>query len=183
MLKLTDLVCSTNLSILDCDRLRVGCRYSCLTRREDARIWDRPGVVYHRVYFRIRRKKSPAGLFFAGETSKRLSVTLFVARFRGGLVLKAHRLAYHSTLGWRVIKQKRRFVATPYVSLLVVYRTVYGLSANGLFTKLICTQVVTFAASLMTFETILKLTTSQVANFSSCQLLKLSTSQVINFSS
>jgi len=27
-------------------------------------------------------------------------------RFRGGLVFKAHRLVYHSTLGWRVIKKK-----------------------------------------------------------------------------
>jgi len=31
-----------------------------------------------------------------------------VKRFQGGLVLKAHRLVYHSTLGWRVIKKKRR---------------------------------------------------------------------------
>ena len=30
-----------------------------------------------------------------------------VKRFRGGLVFKAHRLLYHSTLGWRVIKKKR----------------------------------------------------------------------------
>jgi len=29
-------------------------------------------------------------------------------RFRGGLVCKAHRLVYHSTLGWRVIKKKKR---------------------------------------------------------------------------
>ena len=29
-----------------------------------------------------------------------------VKRFRGGLVFKAHGLAYHSTLGWRVIKKK-----------------------------------------------------------------------------
>ena len=29
-------------------------------------------------------------------------------RFRGGLVFKAHRLLYHSTLGSRVIKKKRR---------------------------------------------------------------------------
>ena len=29
-----------------------------------------------------------------------------VQRFRGGLVFKAHRLVYHSTLGWRVIKKK-----------------------------------------------------------------------------
>jgi len=29
-----------------------------------------------------------------------------VQRFRGGLVVKAHRLLYHSTLGLRVIKKK-----------------------------------------------------------------------------
>ena len=29
-------------------------------------------------------------------------------RFRGGIVFKAHRLVYHSTLGWRVMKKKRR---------------------------------------------------------------------------
>ena len=29
-----------------------------------------------------------------------------VKRFRGGLVFKAHRLAYHSTLGWGVIKER-----------------------------------------------------------------------------
>jgi len=27
--------------------------------------------------------------------------------FRGGLVFKAHRLVYHSSLGWRVIKKKK----------------------------------------------------------------------------
>ena len=31
-----------------------------------------------------------------------------VQRFRGGLALKAHRLVYHSTLGSRVVKKKRR---------------------------------------------------------------------------
>jgi len=31
-----------------------------------------------------------------------------VQRFRGGLVFKAHRLLYHSALGLRVIKKKRR---------------------------------------------------------------------------
>ena len=30
-----------------------------------------------------------------------------VKPFRGGLVFKAHRLVYHSTLGLRVIKKKR----------------------------------------------------------------------------
>ena len=29
-------------------------------------------------------------------------------RFRGGLVFKAHRLVYHPTLGWRVIKKKKK---------------------------------------------------------------------------
>ena len=29
-------------------------------------------------------------------------------RFRGGLVGKAHRLVYHSTLGWRVIRKKQK---------------------------------------------------------------------------
>ena len=31
-----------------------------------------------------------------------------VQRFRGGLVFKAHRLLYHSTLGLRVIKMKKK---------------------------------------------------------------------------
>ena len=29
-------------------------------------------------------------------------------RFRGGLAFKAHRLVYRSTLGWRVMKKKKR---------------------------------------------------------------------------
>ena len=29
-------------------------------------------------------------------------------RFRGGLVCKAHRLVYDSTLGWRVIQKKKK---------------------------------------------------------------------------
>jgi len=31
-----------------------------------------------------------------------------VKRFRGGLVFKAHRLVYHSTLGLRVMKKKKK---------------------------------------------------------------------------
>jgi len=39
----------------------------------------------------------------------------YVKRFRGGLVFKAHRLLYHSTLGLRVIKKKKSpyYVALP----------------------------------------------------------------------
>ena len=33
-------------------------------------------------------------------------------RFRGGLVSKAHRLLYHSTLGLRVIKKKKKHVSS-----------------------------------------------------------------------
>jgi len=31
-----------------------------------------------------------------------------VGTFRGGLIFKAHRLLYHSALGWRVIRMKKR---------------------------------------------------------------------------
>ena len=31
-----------------------------------------------------------------------------VPELRGGLVIKAHRLVYHSTLGWRGIKKKKK---------------------------------------------------------------------------
>ena len=31
-----------------------------------------------------------------------------VIRFRGGLVFKAHSLVYHSTLGFRVMKKKKK---------------------------------------------------------------------------
>ena len=30
--------------------------------------------------------------------------------FRGGLVFKAYRLVYHSTIGWRVMKKQRRSI-------------------------------------------------------------------------
>ena len=40
-----------------------------------------------------------------------------VKRFRGGLVFKAHRLLYHSTLGLRVIKMKKDYRPTPLVHL------------------------------------------------------------------
>jgi len=33
-----------------------------------------------------------------------------VQRFRGGLVFKAHRLVYHSTIGWRLIQKKKKKV-------------------------------------------------------------------------
>jgi len=38
-----------------------------------------------------------------------------VKRFRGVLVFKAHRLVYHSTLGLRVMKKKKRRVEPAHV--------------------------------------------------------------------
>ena len=38
---------------------------------------------------------------------KRDGRVVYVQRFRGGLVFKAHRLVHHSTLGWRVVKKKK----------------------------------------------------------------------------
>ena len=35
----------------------------------------------------------------------------------GGRVFKAHRLVYHSSLGWRVIKKKKKFVFEPSLRL------------------------------------------------------------------
>jgi len=49
-----------------------------------------------------------------------------VKRFRGGLVFKAHRLLYHSTLGLRVIKKKKH-------SILVGLRTTSPQSGLKLF--------------------------------------------------
>jgi len=41
-----------------------------------------------------------------------------VKRFRGGLIVKAHRLVYHSTLGWRVIKKKKKSEELPVASAI-----------------------------------------------------------------
>ena len=42
------------------------------------------------------------------QPSRRSTTPRSPLRFRGGLVFKAHILVYHSTLGLRVIKKKRR---------------------------------------------------------------------------
>ena len=44
-----------------------------------------------------------------------------VKRFRGGLVCKAHKLLYHSTLGSRVIKKKKKCLAKPYTRVCMGY--------------------------------------------------------------
>ena len=47
---------------------------------------------------------------------------LALVRFRRGLVFKAHRLLYHSTLGSRVIKKKKKY-ALPHQIFSFVFRT------------------------------------------------------------
>ena len=52
-----------------------------------------------------------------------------VQRFRGGLVIKAHRLFYHSTLDLRVImkkKKKKRYEAARRRTVLAAFNTVQG---------------------------------------------------------
>jgi hypothetical protein len=40
-------------------------------------------------------------------------------RFRGGLVFKAHILLYHSTLGSRVIKKKKKYKETSHAQIVL----------------------------------------------------------------
>ena len=49
-------------------------------------------------------KAEPIGIIFNFRTTTSQNVE----RFPGGLVFEAHRLLYHSTLGLRVIKQKKK---------------------------------------------------------------------------
>ena len=49
----------------------------------------------------------PARLVRGHVTAARYVLSRNVQRFRVGLVFKAHRLLYHSTLGLRVIKKKK----------------------------------------------------------------------------
>ena len=49
--------------------------------------------------------------------------------FRGGLVVKVHRLVYHPTLGLRVIKKKKATV--PAAPRFLVERSVFGFRVSG----------------------------------------------------
>jgi len=53
------------------------------------------------------RRMAEIALQYASQLGKN------VKRFRGVLVFKAHRLSYHSTLGWRVIKKKKTLPKIP----------------------------------------------------------------------
>ena len=59
--------------------------------RPDVLRWKGPGTNFARIYF-----------------ANRNLLHRNVQRFRGGLVFKAHRLLYHSTLSLRVIKKKKK---------------------------------------------------------------------------
>jgi len=63
-----------------------------------------PRVIYHQAYLYTKSRKTPlADTHDACEGCSHRNVQ----RFRGGLVFKAHRLLYHSTLALRVIKKKK----------------------------------------------------------------------------
>jgi len=55
----------------------------------------------------VTRKTVENGECLDGRVGHRMTLLGNVKRFRGGLVFKAHRLLYHSTLGVRVIKKKK----------------------------------------------------------------------------
>ena len=63
-------------------------------------------------------------------------------RFRGGLVFKAHRLVYHSTLGLRVIKKKKKVTGVGSVAADVPLRHLREESrVDNLFEKYISCRV------------------------------------------
>jgi len=56
-----------------------------------------------------RRERGPACAWACSSFERLLSQSHRLSlRFRGGLVFKAHRLVYHSTLGLRVITKKKK---------------------------------------------------------------------------
>ena len=62
------------------------------------------------LFERLTTLEVAVGVTAPSEASKvpvRQLLYINVQRFRGGLVFKAHRLVYHSTLGLRVIKKKK----------------------------------------------------------------------------
>jgi hypothetical protein len=50
---------------------------------------------------------SAEGHSSSGERVGSVLLRRYVQQFRGGLVFKAHRLVYHTPLGWRVIKKNK----------------------------------------------------------------------------
>ena len=57
---------------------------------------------------RALRWSQGRGRFLVSEVTLYLGLGRNLKRFRGGLVFKAHKLLYHSTLGSRVVKKKKR---------------------------------------------------------------------------
>ena len=63
-----------------------------------------PCEVFPNRQFRARREMTRSGVRVSGKEGLRRNVK----RFRGGLVFQTHRLLYHSTLGLRVIRKKKK---------------------------------------------------------------------------
>jgi len=88
-----------------------------LSERDQIAVFETPGLHCRspdsgalRYKFRGSKKRiwSNAGGWWKARNFLLQLLHRNVKRFRGGLVFKAHRLLYHSTLGLRVIKKKRR---------------------------------------------------------------------------
>jgi len=124
----------------------------------------------------------PCGNHTGRANNQPVKILLYrnVQQFRGGLVFKAHRLSYHSTLDLRVIKKKkihpwgkmaiphsgirRDFpaglkglsvtlsVGTPLHPDGIAYRRVDGLSNSGLFKKALCSPLCGTGGGTFGFE-------------------------------
>ena len=77
-------------------RLRIRCEFDASTTQE------------RRSHQPSRSDQTELGSVTTHETDSRVQLPYrIVQRSRGGLVFKAHRLVYHSTLGLRVIKKEK----------------------------------------------------------------------------
>ena len=70
-----------------------------------------------------------------------------VKRLWGVLVFEAHRLWYHSTLGWRVIKQKKRSSLTRFLLSVEMY-TLFALRSQPLLSTPLFSTLPSLPASL-----------------------------------
>jgi len=59
---------------------------------------------------------------------RELSLSFHELDLSGGLVFKAHRRGHHSTLGWRVIKKKKRTFQNSWVGLQQEHTEGYAFS-------------------------------------------------------
>jgi len=83
----------------------------CLSLRESDRRRQRKDQLRLSFSRRESLRSTPKAFLVAGPEPFLVRTEQILCkngkRFQGGLVFEAHRLLYHSTLGWRVIKKKK----------------------------------------------------------------------------